>query len=366
MKLFETVEVALGGRSYKIYVGSGILSTIGDRVKSIPRCGRKVIVITNPTILNLFGEVVRESFLKARFEYHFLEVPDGEEYKSLEMASKLYDELLAVDAQRFDPIIAFGGGVIGDLAGFVAATYMRGVPLVQVPTTLLAQVDSSVGGKVAVNHPRGKNLIGCFYQPNFVLTDAATLKTLPKLELKAGFAEVIKYGFLQGEEFLSFLEKNLESILKLDEELVSRVVSECCRIKARIVEEDERDFGRRAILNYGHTIGHAIEALTGYRRFLHGEAISVGMVCAAFIAHEFGLIDRSLVDRHIRLLKRAGLPLKLPELDANAILNQIVVDKKRRGEANIFVLLKAVGSPVVMGISSRIVSKALEDVRRLD
>ncbi|MEW6188678.1 MAG: 3-dehydroquinate synthase [Actinomycetota bacterium] len=366
MKLFETVEVALGGRSYKIYVGSGILSTLGERVKSIPRCGGKAIVITNPTVLNLFGEVVRESFQKARFEHHFLEVPDGEEYKSLEMASKLYDELLAVDAQRFDPIIALGGGVIGDLAGFVAATYMRGVPLVHVPTTLLAQVDSSVGGKVAVNHPRGKNLIGCFYQPNFVLIDVTTLKTLPKLELKAGFAEVIKYGFLQGEEFLSFLEKNLKAILKLDEELVLQVVSECCRVKARIVEEDERDFGRRAILNYGHTIGHAIEALTGYRRFLHGEAISVGMVCAAFIAHELGLVDRSLVDRHIRLLKRAGLPLKLPELDANAILNQIVVDKKRRGEANIFVLLKAVGSPVVMGISSRIITKALEDVRRLD
>ncbi len=241
----------------------------------------------------------------------------------------------------------------------MAATYMRGVPFVQVPTTLLAQVDSSVGGKVAVNHRKGKNLIGCFYQPRFVQINVATLQTLSERELKAGMAEVIKCGFLVGEDFLSFLEENLDSILKLDATLLPKAVSQCCGFKARVVEEDERDIGKRAILNYGHTFGHAIEAASDYTNILHGEAISIGMVGAALISQQLGLVDKTFVDRHVNLLVRTGLPYKIEGVSKEVILNRLLLDKKGRQGAIRFVLLKAPGEPATLEVAPQIIEKAL-------
>jgi 3-dehydroquinate synthase len=355
----QIVEVSLGRDSYKIYIGFDNLETLGKRVKAFSTSG---VLISNPTVLSLYGERISEILSKAKVEFKFLSVSEGEEYKSLESASRLFDDLVECGLQRGDFIIALGGGVIGDLSGFVAATYMRGVPFIQVPTTLLAQVDSSVGGKVAVNHRKGKNLIGCFYQPKFVQIDIATLKTLPERELKAGMAEAIKCGFLIGEDFLSFLEKNLDSILKLDEMFLPKVVAQCCDFKARVVEEDEQDFGKRAILNYGHTFGHAVEAASEYQGILHGEAISIGMVGAALISEELGWVDRTFVHRHIDLFKRVGLPFKLEAVSEETILNHIVLDKKGREGSIRFVLLKAPGEPVVLEVSPQIIKKVLSQL----
>jgi len=352
----QIVEVSLGRDSYKIYIGSETLEHLGMRVESFATRG---VVVSNPTIISLFGERVSQVLSGAKIEFRFLSVPDGEEYKSLTMASRLYDDLVDFGLQRGDSIIALGGGVIGDLSGFVAATYMRGVPFIQVPTTLLAQVDSSIGGKVAVNHRSGKNLIGCFYQPKFVQIDVASLKTLPERELRAGLAEVIKCGFLIGENFLSFLEENLGLILELDEAVLSKVIAQCCRFKARVVEEDERDYGRRAILNYGHTFGHAIETASRYQEMLHGEAISIGMVGAAIVSEELGWVDRSFADRHIKLLQRAGLPSKLEGVSGEDLLNYMILDKKGREGRIRFVLLEKPGKPVLSEVPSRVIEKAL-------
>ncbi|HAW60641.1 MAG TPA: 3-dehydroquinate synthase [Actinobacteria bacterium] len=357
----RVVEVALGTRGYKIYIGWGNLSSLGGKLKSVV-APNKAAVITHPVIADLYGERVVGSLREAGFETHLLNVPDGEEYKSLEVASNLYGKLAELEFHRFDCIVVLGGGVVGDLAGFVAATYMRGVPFIQVPTTLLGQVDSGIGGKVAVDHPRAKNLIGCFYQPRLVLNDMSTIKSLPEPEVKSGLAEVIKYGFLRGEEFLSFLEANLDSLLRLERNALIETVVECCRMKAAIVEEDERDLGgRRAILNYGHTVGHALEATTGYTSLLHGEGVAIGMVCAARIAQRLGLIDEALVERHIALLSRAGLPTRLPISDIGSIQERILLDKKSQGEASIFVLLKGLGKPALVEVPPQVIREALEE-----
>lgn len=357
----RVVEVALGARGYKIYIGWGNLSSLGEKLRSVV-VSNKAAVISHPIVADLYGEKVVGGLREAGFETHLLNVPDGEEYKSLEVASNLYGKLAELEFHRSDCMIALGGGVVGDLAGFVAATYMRGVPFIQVPTTLLGQVDSGIGGKVAVDHPRAKNLIGCFYQPRFVLNDVSTLKSLPEPEVKSGLAEVIKYGFLEGERFLSFLEADLDSLLGIERDVLVKVVAECCRMKAAIVEEDERDLsGRRAILNYGHTVGHALEATTGYTSISHGEAVAIGMVCAARIARRLGLIDEALVERHVVLLGRVGLPTKLPISDIDSIQERILLDKKSQGEANIFVLLKGLGKPALVEVSPQVVREALEE-----
>ncbi len=360
----KTIKVSLDKRSYSILIGLSCLSQVGAKIKSLVSAD-KVAIVTNPIVKELYSEIVINS-LKNWFKPLLIEVPDGEEHKSLKVASKLYDELILEKVHRTDLIISLGGGVIGDLAGFVAATYMRGVPFVQIPTTLLAQVDSSVGGKVAVNHPKGKNLIGCFYQPQLVLIDVSVLRTLSERQVRAGFAEVIKCAFLKGEEFLSFLEENLCGILGLQGSVLIETVSLCCDFKARVVEEDERDIsGRRAILNYGHTIGHAIEALSKYKEVLHGEAVATGLVCEAFIAQELGLIDDGLVERHIEIIKKAGFSLDFSGLEIDEILKQITLDKKATGEANVFVLLKDLGKPTVLEVPDEAVRAALNKVRRL-
>lgn len=342
----QIVNVSLGPNSYKIHIGSGILPQVGKEIASL-FTSQRATIISNSTISSLYAGIVFESLKEVGFRCHTLEVPEGEKYKSLETAADLYDRLIALNARRFDPIIALGGGVIGDLVGYVAATYMRGVPYVQIPTSLLAQVDSSVGGKVAVNHSRGKNLIGCFYQPRLVFIDLDTLQTLPARELRAGLAEVVKYSFLRNSGFLSYLEKNVDSILELNKPVLLEIVKRCCQIKARIVEEDEKDLGTRAILNYGHTIGHAIEALSGYEKYRHGEAISIGMVAAAWIAHRLGFLKRDDAERHEKILNRLGLPTAIKNMSDSSILDQMRWDKKWVSQKSRFVLLEKIGSPIL-------------------
>lgn len=333
----QTIDILvnLAERSYHIYIGSGLLEDLGGYLKSLS-LGERVLLVTNPRVRELYGFLVEKSLSAANFQVITGEVPDSEEAKSLSVAENLYDLAYSGGLDRRSPVIALGGGVVGDLTGFIAATYMRGVPFIQVPTTLLAQVDSSVGGKVAINHPQGKNIIGAFYQPKFVLADINVLSTLDRRELKAGLAEVIKYGVLADAVFFAWLEDHLEKILVLEREELARAVATSCRIKAQIVEEDETEQGRRAILNFGHTVGHAIEALTGYKVYRHGEAVAIGMMAEARLANLIGIFTKAEVTRLELLLKRAGLPVELPpdfvaELKtrrASEFLNLLQRDKK--------------------------------------
>jgi 3-dehydroquinate synthase len=344
----EKVTVHLGERSYPIYIGAGILRHVGELCRALD-LSPKGAVITNPTIGHLYAEPILTPFAENGFALHVLEVPDGEEYKSLEWAGHLYRKLLPLGLDRRSPVIALGGGVIGDLAGFVAATFMRGLPYIQIPTSLLAQVDSSVGGKVAVNLPEAKNMIGAFYQPRLVVSDVRLLQTLPSREFRAGLAEVVKYGVIADKAFFEWLEGNLVRILRQDEEVLISLVRTSCHIKATVVEADERDEGLRAILNFGHTVGHALEAATGYRQYTHGEAIAIGMVMAAQISHQLGLCGQEVPLRLIALLCRIGLPTQLPT-KPEIILESICYDKKIKNSMTYFVLTKDLGSVTVTPI----------------
>lgn len=353
----ETIAVSLGDRSYSIYVGTGILGSLG-RLCRQKDLSRRALILTNPAISTLYGEPTRASLEEAGFETAIIQVPDGEGEKSLERASELYRMLLRHRMDRRSPLFALGGGVIGDLGGFVAATFMRGIPFIQVPTSLVAQVDASVGGKVAVNLPEGKNLVGAFYQPLFVLADVALLRTLPERELKAGLAEVIKYGIIADPELFRYLEVNLEAILARDPEVLTRIVLASCRIKARVVGQDEREEGQRAILNFGHTVGHAIEALTHYDRFRHGEAVAIGMVAAARLSLKRGLCQEEDLRRIRDLLVRAGLPTALP-VPPGEILKALFFDKKVREAVPRLVLTKGIGHVTVSPVEDL---KELEEV----
>jgi 3-dehydroquinate synthase len=339
----ETLTVDLRDRRYSICIGAGMLEGLGSRLPEITK-GRRAAVITNPVVAQLYRDTVVASLQKAGIEPLVIEVPDGEEHKNLAWLTFLFDRLLDAKLDRESAVIALGGGVIGDLAGFAAATFLRGVPLVQVPTTLLAQVDSSVGGKTAVNHPAGKNLIGAFYQPRLVWADVRTLETLPRRELRAGLAEVIKYGATLSASLFDLLEERLESVLALQEELLIDVVRQCCALKAKVVVEDERESGLRAILNFGHTAGHAIEMLTEYRRFLHGEAVAMGMAFAARLCSARGFCPPEAAERVIRLLERAGLPVDVPqELLGQHLAAAMETDKKAAGGKIKFVCLEEIG-----------------------
>lgn len=343
----ETIKVDLGDRSYPIHIGAGILPELGNYLKKLP-VEKKALLVTNPTVNRLYGKTAADSLARAGFQVTVAEMGDGEEYKTLATAEKLYDQAFAAELDRKSPVIALGGGVVGDVAGFVAATYMRGVPFVQVPTTLLAQVDSSVGGKVAVNHPRGKNIIGAFYQPHLVLADINTLKTLPAREVRSGLAEVIKYGVIWSAEFFAWLEENVDALLKGEADALVYAVRESCRIKARVVAEDETEQGLRAILNYGHTVGHAVEALTGYTRYTHGEAVGIGMVAAARLAVALGMLTEPGRARIEALVRRAGLPTALPgDLATEGLLEYIYHDKKVTGGRLTFVLPEGIGRVMI-------------------
>ncbi len=346
IKPTEKVNVRLGDRSYSILIGAGSIARVGEELKPL-NLGRKVALVTNSVVRPLYGTRLKKVLEKNGFLVRMIEVPDGETHKSLATASRLYDELVAFQMDRSSTVLALGGGVIGDLAGFVAATYMRGVHFVNIPTTLLAQVDSAIGGKTGVDHPEGKNLIGAFYQPRMVLCDPELLSTLPEKEIQAGMAEVVKYGVISDPEFFDFLESHLSEILQLRLDAVSVVVRSSCTVKADVVERDERESGLRAILNFGHTLGHAVESLTGYTRYIHGEAVSMGMVAAARIAYRMDLCDERTVLRLKELLDRIGLPTTMPEIDPGEVMRILSHDKKVRDGKVRFVLPRRIGEVVI-------------------
>jgi 3-dehydroquinate synthase len=337
----KKIRVKLGQNGYYIHIGADLLAQTGHLLKELGFNG-KAVIITNPTVKNLYGISLRQSLIGNGFKTALLEVPEGEEYKSLDTAGRLYNELTEFGAERSTPVLALGGGIIGDVAGFVAATYMRGVPLVQLPTTLLAQVDSSIGGKVAVNHKQLKNEIGAFYQPRIVITDITTLQTLPPVELTSGLSEIIKYAIIKDKDFFTYLEEHLESIRALDEKSLEYIVAVSARIKAEVVEKDEKDLGLRNILNFGHTLGHAIESVSDFK-ISHGQAVAMGMMVASGIANEIGVLENTCVVRIRKLLKRAGLMTKVPKLDLNQVLESAMHDKKVTGGKIRFVLPRGIG-----------------------
>ena len=336
------IKVELGSNSYEVYIGSGLLAQAGRRLKENGFSG-KLVIITDPTVNRLYGEALNQSFTKEGLSVITLLVPEGEDQKSLETAGRLYHELTNSYAERTTPILALGGGVISDLTGFVAATYLRGVPLLQIPTTLLAQVDSSIGGKVAVDHGQLKNKIGAFYQPRLVIADTDTLRTLPTRELANGLAEVIKSAAIRDKKFFVFLEKNLDRIKSLDEGALEEVVFQSVRIKAEVVEKDERDTGLRSILNYGHTIGHAVESASDFK-VEHGGAIAIGMVAAARISNKMGILNKNELVRLESIIEKAGLPTEMPNLKVEKIIQAMKHDKKVLQDKLRFVLLKSIGS----------------------
>ena len=339
MSTAQKITVELGERSYPIVIGSDLLGGSFDLTPHL--VGSSCLIVTNDTVAPLYLDKLVGNLDGAKVEA--IELPDGEAYKTVESLSMVLDKLVAVRSSRDTTVVALGGGVIGDIAGFAAACYMRGVGFVQVPTTLLAQVDSSVGGKTGVNHPLGKNLIGAFHQPRIVLIDTDTLATLPDRELHAGLAEVIKYGAIADVAFFAWLEENMPALLARDADALAHAVQRSCELKAEVVAEDEREAGRRAILNFGHTFGHAIERCQGYGDWLHGEAVAAGMVMAA----ELSGIAANDIERLRRLIDSAGLPVRPPSIGAEAMREAMGMDKKVLGDQLRFVLLSELGSAVV-------------------
>ncbi len=337
----KRVRVRLGNNSYNIYIGSGLLAQTGDWLKK-SGFNDKLVIITDQPVKRLYGTTLKQRLTSDGFNVAILEVPEGEEQKSLETAGRLYGKLTDLYAERSTPILALGGGVIGDLAGFVAATYLRGVPLIQLPTTLLAQVDSSIGGKVAVDHGKLKNKIGAFYQPRLVLSDTATLKTLTPGEISDGLAEAIKHGVIWDREYFTYIETNLDRIKSFDGAALEAVVSGSARIKAEVVAKDERDFGLRNILNYGHTIGHAVESTTDFG-VGHGQAVAIGMLAAAGISNRLGIFDTGELTRLKGVIEGAGLPAAIPEVDAKKLIQFMEHDKKIIGGRVRFVLPRSIG-----------------------
>ncbi len=354
----QTIRIDLGDRSYPILIGSGLLSD-AQSWAGLPRAATAVVV-SNVTVAPLYMGIVCKA-LGAHYG-RVLEVvlPDGEAHKDWHSLNTVFDHLLDQACDRRTVLFALGGGVIGDLTGFAAACYMRGVPFVQVPTTLLAQVDSSVGGKTAINHPLGKNMIGAFYQPQRVLCDLDVLATLPDREYSAGLAEVIKYGPIADEAFLSWIESSLDALLARDVVALTHAVRRSCEIKAWVVGQDERESGLRAILNFGHTFGHAIEAGLGYGEWLHGEAVGCGMVMAAELSHRLGLMPSSFVPRLRSLIERAGLPVTAPDLGVDRYLELMRVDKKAEDGAIRFVVIEALGRAGMRAADDDLVSEVIQ------
>jgi 3-dehydroquinate synthase len=340
----HSVPVQLGNRSYAIKIASALLQTLGHECVRL-KLGEQCAIITDKNAGKHFAKTVFDSLARAGFSPILITVPAGETAKSLRTVEKCYDQLAAHRLERKSFIVALGGGVVGDLAGFVAATYLRGIPFIQIPTTLLSQVDSSVGGKTGINLRAGKNLVGAFYQPKLVLCDLDTLKTLPEREFRAGMAEVIKYGIIYDARLFAELERDLPKILKRDKKALAPIIARCCEIKAEIVSQDEMENGLRAILNFGHTIGHAIENSFGYGKFLHGEAISIGQVAAAKLSEKILKLSKREVERIETLFKWAGLPTqtKISASQKKRLFEAMRLDKKTRDGVIRFVLARKIG-----------------------
>jgi 3-dehydroquinate synthase len=335
------VNVDLGERSYPILIGENLLGDPALLAKHVP--GKRVAIVSNETVAPLYLARVEQALAASGREVMSIVLKDGEQYKDWANLMPIFDALLAARCDRKTTLLALGGGVVGDMTGFAAASYMRGVPFVQMPTTLLAQVDSSVGGKTGINHPLGKNMIGAFYQPQAVLADTATLATLPPREFSAGLAEVIKYGAVLDLKFFEWLEQNIERLMARDAQALAHAIARSCQIKADVVRQDEREAGLRAILNFGHTFGHAIEAGMGYGSWLHGEAVGCGMVLAADLAYRMGFIDFVSKTRIKALVEAAELPTRAPDMGAARWLEWMEVDKKNEGGAIKFILPKPLG-----------------------
>jgi 3-dehydroquinate synthase len=343
----QRVRVELGERSYDIVIGKGLLSQAAEHLRPL-KLGKRGVIVTDVNVESRYAGALREALGKGGITAEVLSVPAGEASKSLRQAHRLFEKLPALGLDRHSFLIALGGGVVGDLAGYVAACYLRGIALVQVPTSLLAQVDSSVGGKVGVNLPQGKNLVGAFHQPRLVLADTDTLKTLPARELRSGFGEVIKHGAIRDAKFFEWLEREHKRVLALDPEAVAHVVRRCCEIKAEVVSADERESGLRAILNFGHTLGHAMEALSEYVGVLHGEAIAMGMCCGVRMSIKRAGLSEADAKRLQDLVAASGLPTKLGKsFELEELLAAARLDKKARNGKLRFVLLPRLGEAII-------------------
>lgn len=339
----HTVQVALAERSYPIYIGEHLLDRGDLLAQHLPQ--KRAAVITDTTVASLYLDTVAGALTASGVSVTPVVIPAGEQHKNWHTLNSVFDALLAHRCERKTTLIALGGGVIGDLTGFAAATYQRGVPFIQLPTTLLAQVDSSVGGKTAINHPRGKNMVGAFYQPLAVIADTGTLGTLAKRDVSAGLAEIIKYGLIRDVPFFSWLEDNIEALIARDPAALAYAVQRSCENKAAVVAADEREErGDRALLNLGHTFGHAIETGLGYGVWLHGEAVAAGMVIAARVSQALGMLDEADVMRIVAILKRAGLPVVAPDFGLERYLEFMGIDKKVESGKIRFILLRAIGS----------------------
>jgi 3-dehydroquinate synthase len=343
----RTIRLNLKKRSHPIYIKEKIIFKAGNLLKRLD-IGKDAIVITNENLKKRFGIKLKNSLIKYNFSVKFYTVPDSEKAKSIQNCFNLIDQISAYDKKKQIFIIALGGGVVGDVAGFVASIYKRGVPYIQIPTTLLAQIDSSIGGKTAIDLKLAKNLVGAFYQPKAILVDPSLLKSLPKRQIKAGLAEVIKYAIIKDKILFSFLKNNYKEILSLNKKDIEFIENRCINIKAKIVEKDEYEKkGIRTILNFGHTIGHALESAFGYKVYSHGEAISMGMVCASEIAHKLGLLKEKELNEIIVLIKLYGLPTRIRKVNIDKIMNSLQRDKKFIQAKNRFVLPVAIGRVVV-------------------
>ena len=344
-KAMQTLHVGLAERSYPIHIGSGLLNNVEILLPHIPH--KRAVIVSNTTVAPLYLQGLSERLSANGVQVQSIILPDGEQYKNGDSLNIIYDALLSARSERSTPLIALGGGVIGDITGYAAATYLRGVPFIQIPTTLLSQVDSSVGGKTGINHPLGKNMIGAFYQPSVVLADTTTLNTLPDKELRAGIAEVIKYGLIRDLPFLEWLEANMEQLLARDTSALQYAIARSCRNKAEVVGADERESGERALLNLGHTFGHAIENGMGYGVWLHGEGVAAGTVMAADLSQRMEWLGSKDVLRVRRLFERAGLPVIAPKLGAEKYLQLMGLDKKVEHGKIRFILLKTLGNAVI-------------------
>lgn len=358
----DDVNINLGNCSYTIHIDHYGLDNLGTILQQLNLSG-KVLIISDEHVGHIYGQRVCSMLAAAGFEADLFLVKPGEEIKSLDVANTIFTKAITMGLDRRSPIIALGGGVVGDLTGFIAATYLRGIPFIQVPTSLLAQVDSSVGGKVAVNHALGKNLIGAFYQPKVVMIDLNTLATLPMRELSTGLAEVIKYGLIADRNFFTYLQDHCSQILNRDSDALRYIIKRSCEIKASVVEQDERESSLRMILNFGHTIGHAIEANAGYGKYNHGEAVAIGMIGAALISYYLNLCSRDLVEAVRHIVSSYQLPLKASDCSAQEMMNLLTRDKKTIGGKTHWVLLNSIGETMIRNdVPDEIVYKVLTEL----
>ena len=337
------VEVNLGSRSYRIVVASGALQSVGQRLREL-RLGSRAALVSDGAIMRLYGKTVVASLEAAGFTVTTIDVPEGEAAKTLTVAEHCWDQLLTAGLDRTSTVLALGGGAVGDVAGFAAATYMRGINFVQLPTTVLAQVDASIGGKTAIDHPVGKNMIGAFHQPRLVVVDPAVARTLPEREFRSGLAEIVKHGIVLDADYFAELERDLAPLAARDLDVLERIIGGSCRLKASVIERDEREAELRHVLNYGHTIGHALEAATGYARYAHGEAVSLGIVAEARLARRLGIADDETTARQERMLETLGLPVRAPSIDVEPIVSAMARDKKAKDGRVPFVLAPRIGA----------------------